>query len=211
MLTRQMNALLHVIDRSLRADGVPPSYDEMREALSLKSKSGIHRLIESLEARGFIRRLPNRARAIEILRMPGATPSAPRPVADNSNLVEIPVMGRIAAGTPIAAIQVQTGSVAMPASTLGKGDHFALEVRGNSMIDAGILDGDTAILRRQDDAANGDIVVALVDGEEATLKRFRRNGRNIALEPANSEYVVRLLDAERVAVQGRLVGITRSY
>lgn len=211
MLTRQMHALLHIIDRSLREEGVPPSYDEMREALALKSKSGVHRLIESLETRGFIRRMPHRARAIEILRMPPGAPPRAVPAAANSNVVDVPIMGRIAAGTPISAIQSRTGSVPMPASALGAGEHFALEVRGDSMKDVGILDGDVAILRRQDVASNGDIVVALVDEEEATLKRFRRSGARVALEPANPAYATRLLEPGRVTVQGRLVGLTRSY
>ena len=214
MLTKQMQRLLLMIDASVREGGVTPSFDEMRDALGLKSKSGVHRLIQSLEERGFLRRIPNRARAIEVLRLPSTGHGMPtaRPAAANSNdMVEIPVMGRIAAGTPITAIQSPIRSIAMRPSDLGPGEHFALEVRGDSMRDAGILDGDTAVIRRQADAGQGDIVVALIDGDEATLKRYRRSGSMIALEPANPSYVTRLVEPARIAIQGRLVAINRVY
>lgn len=213
MLTRRMHNLLLMIDGAVREHGVAPSFDEMKDALGLKSKSGIHRLIESLEERGYVRRLANRARAIEVVKLPGRDGAGGvQPArAANSNLVDVPVMGRIAAGTPIEAIQTRTGSVAMSASALGAGEHFALEVRGDSMKDAGILDGDTAIIRKQESASVGDIVVALIDGEEATLKRFRRSGAMVALEAANPAYVARVVDPARVAIQGKLVGLTRVY
>lgn len=232
MLTRKQIELLRFIDVKLRESGVPPSFDEMKEALDLKSKSGIHRLILALEERGFIRRLPNRARALEVLRLPEATTpnNAPRgfkpsviegnlgkvkpkpPEAGNSNdIVTIPIMGRIAAGTPISAIQTRNGAIGMPADMLGVGDHFALEVRGDSMIEAGINDGDTVIIKKQDSANNGDIVVALIDDEEATLKRLRKRGSSIALEAANPAYETRVLGPDRVRIQGRLVTLMRRY
>ncbi|MGL4812874.1 MAG: transcriptional repressor LexA [Beijerinckiaceae bacterium] len=235
MLTRKQIELLRFIDERLREAGVPPSFDEMKEALDLKSKSGIHRLILALEERGFIRRLPNRARALEVLRLPETTtpshaprggfkPSviegnlgkvrtnAPPPgAADNSNIVSIPVMGRIAAGTPISAIQTRSHTITMPVSMLGKGDHYALEVRGDSMIEAGINDGDTVIIRKQDVAETGDIIVALIDDEEATLKRLRKRGSSIALEAANPAYETRVLGPDRVRIQGRLVSLIRQY
>ena len=234
MLTRKQAELLRFIHERLKEAGVPPSFDEMKDALDLRSKSGIHRLITALEERGFIRRLPNRARAIEVIKLPesvafgtasnrtrGFTPSviegnlgrvrgnsddeAGRPIA-------VPVMGRIAAGTPIEAIQTRSHTINMPAEMLTTaGEHFALEVRGDSMIEAGILDGDIALLKRSDAADTGDIVVALIDDEEATLKRFRRRGASIALEPANPQYEVRILPPNRVRVQGRLVGLFRRY
>ena len=214
--------------------GVPPSFDEMKEALELRSKSGIHRLIMALEERGFIRRLPNRARAIEVLRLPESAtvatprlqrfspsvipgnlgrvrPLAPTRDADDHPAVMVPMMGRIAAGTPISAIQTRLQTLAMPPEFLGSGEHFALEVRGDSMIEAGILDGDIALLKRTDAADTGDIVVALIDDEEATLKRFRRRGASIALEPANTAYEVRILPPNRVRIQGKLVGLFRRY
>ncbi len=234
MLTRKQHELLCLIHDRLREDGVPPSFDEMKEALDLRSKSGIHRLIMALEERGFIRRLPNRARAIEVLRMPEqAVPaSTPRgkfnPSVIEGNLgkirprtglsrdepdapVAIPVMGRIAAGTPISAIQTRSHTISMPPDMLAGGEHFALEVRGDSMIEAGILDGDTVVIRRQDAAETGDIVVALIDDEEATLKRLRRRGSSIALEAANPAYETRVLGPDRVRIQGKLVSLLRRY
>ncbi len=234
MLTRKQSELLRFIHERLQEAGVPPSFDEMKDALDLRSKSGIHRLIMALEERGFIRRLPNRARAIEVLRLPeSATVAAPRaqkfspsvipgnlgrlrPAAsaretDDRQAVMVPLMGRIAAGTPISAIQTRTQTLAMPPEFLGGGEHFALEVRGDSMIEAGILDGDIALLKRTDAADTGDIVVALIDDEEATLKRFRRRGASIALEPANTAYEVRILPPNRVRIQGKLVSLFRRY
>jgi repressor LexA len=216
----------------VKESGVPPSFDEMKDALDLRSKSGIHRLITALEERGFIRRLANRARAIEVIKMPepighggtrrGFTPSViegdlGRVRASNGDEessgrpISIPVMGRIAAGTPIEAIQTRSHTIQVPPDLLSTGEHFALEVRGDSMIDAGILDGDTVLIRKGDGADTGDIVVALIDDEEATLKRFRRRGASIALEPANSAYEVRILPPNRVRVQGKLVGLFRKY
>ncbi|KPF72901.1 LexA family transcriptional regulator [Bosea sp. AAP35] len=240
MLTRKQFELLRFIQERLRESGVPPSFDEMKDALDLKSKSGIHRLIMALEERGFIRRLPNRARALEVIKLPdgigaGSQPPArrfnpsivqgglgkdgmatkPRPVDsapdDGRGSISIPVMGRIAAGTPISAIQSRSHSVALPADMLGAGEHFALEVRGDSMVDAGILDGDTVVIRRQDVANTGDIIVALIDDEEATLKRLRKRGSSIALEAANPAYETRVLGPDRVKIQGRLVNLMRRY
>jgi len=234
MLTKKQSELLRFIHERLQDSGVPPSFDEMKDALDLRSKSGIHRLIMALEERGFIRRLANRARAIEVLRLPEsatvATPRAPRfspsvitgnlgrvrPVApardpDERPAVMVPLMGRIAAGTPIEAIQQRSHVINMPPDLLSAGEHFALEVRGDSMIDAGILDGDIALIRRSEAADTGDIVVALIDDEEATLKRFRRRGASIALEPANTAYEVRILPPNRVRIQGKLVGLFRRY
>jgi repressor LexA len=234
MLTRKQFELLRFIHERLKEAGVPPSFDEMKDALDLRSKSGIHRLITALEERGFIRRLPNRARAIEVIKLPdsvahgiggtrarGFTPSviegnlgrvraAPDDDSGRSS-VAVPVMGRIAAGTPIEAIQSKSHVINMPPDMLGSGEHFALEVRGDSMIDAGILDGDIALLRRTEAADTGDIVVALIDEEEATLKRFRRRGASIALEPANAGYEVRILPPNRVRIQGKMVGLFRRY
>lgn len=233
MLTRKQFELLRFIHERLKEAGVPPSFDEMKDALDLRSKSGIHRLITALEERGFIRRLPNRARAIEVIKLPesvaqgigvgrsrGFTPSviegnlgrvrAPSE-DDGARPVAVPVMGRIAAGTPIEAIQNKTHVINMPPELLTTGDHFALEVRGDSMIDAGIFDGDTAVIKKTDSADTGDIVVALIDNEEATLKRFRRRGASIALEPANTAYEVRILPPNRVHIQGKLVGLFRRY
>jgi repressor LexA len=230
MLTRKQFELLRFIHERLKEAGIPPSFDEMKDALDLRSKSGIHRLITALEERGFIRRLPNRARAIEVIKLPesvgasparrGFTPSViegdlgrVRATSDDEGgrPVTIPVMGRIAAGTPIEAIQTRSHTIQVPPDLLSTGDHFALEVRGDSMIDAGILDGDTVLIRKGDAAETGDIVVALIDDEEATLKRFRRRGASIALEPANSSYEVRILPPNRVRVQGKLVGLFRKY
>src|ERR1041384_7719097 len=227
MLTRKQYELLRFINERLKEAGVPPSFDEMKDALDLRSKSGIHRLITALEERGFIRRLPNRARAIEVIKLPesvgnrrGFIPSViegdlgrVRAGADDEGgrPVSIPVMGRIAAGTPIEAIQTRSHTIQVPPDLLATGDHFALEVRGDSMIDAGILEGDTVLIRKGDTADTGDIVVALIDDEEATLKRFRRRGASIALEPANSSYEVRILPPNRVRVQGKLVGLFRRY
>lgn len=235
MLTRKQFELLRFIHERLKESGVPPSFDEMKDALDLRSKSGIHRLITALEERGFIRRLPNRARAIEVIKLPesvghgvmaaqrarGFTPSViegnlgrlrpPVQDEDTARPVAVPVMGRIAAGTPIEAIQTKSSVVNVPPEMLSAGDHFALEVRGDSMIEAGILDGDIALIRRSENAETGDIVVALVDDEEATLKRFRRRGASIALEPANTAYEVRILPPNRVRIQGKLVGLMRRY
>jgi repressor LexA len=230
MLTRKQFELLRFINERLKEAGIPPSFDEMKDALDLRSKSGIHRLITALEERGFIRRLPNRARAIEVIKLPeqvaqgggrrGFTPSViegdlgrVRAGAEDEGgrPVVVPVMGRIAAGTPIEAIQTRSHTIQVPPDLLTAGEHFALEVRGDSMIEAGILEGDTVVIRKGDSAETGDIVVALIDDEEATLKRFRRRGASIALEPANSTYEVRILPPNRVRVQGKLVGLFRKY
>ena len=227
MLTRKQLELLDFIQKRVARDGVPPSFDEMKDALDLRSKSGIHRLITALEERGFIRRLAHRARAIEIVKLPEAMekpgfrpkviegdrkapPKGAMPVA--AEAMELPVMGRIAAGVPIEAISEVSHHVAVPGSMLsGKGQHYALEVKGDSMIEAGINDGDVVVIREQSTADNGDIVVALVEGHEATLKRFRRRGHMIALEAANPAYETRVLPADHVKVQGKLVGLIRSY
>ena len=251
MLTRKQHDLLLFVHERLRESGIPPSFDEMKDALDLKSKSGIHRLITALEERGFIRRLPNRARALEILKLPesmqntstmearktGFTPSviegsrdsasktlsqqalsslaksktAVRPAASRYEPTMIPVMGRIAAGVPISAIQHNTHMLAVPPDLLGGGEHYALEVKGDSMIEAGILDGDTVVIKRSETALGGEIVVALVDDEEATLKRFRKRGNAIALEAANPAYETRIFGSDRVKVQGKLVGLIRRY
>jgi repressor LexA len=230
MLTRKQFELLRFINERLKEAGVPPSFDEMKDALDLRSKSGIHRLITALEERGFIRRLPNRARAIEVIKLPdsvvqggtrrGFTPSVIEgnlgrvrtgSEEDGERPVPIPVMGRIAAGTPIEAIQTRSHTINMPPDLLTSGEHYALEVRGDSMIEAGILDGDMALIRKSDVAETGDIVVALIDDEEATLKRFRRRGASIALEPANTAYEVRILPPNRVRIQGKLIGLFRRY
>ncbi len=234
MLTRKQYELLLFIQERLKEAGVPPSFDEMKDALDLKSKSGIHRLIKALEERGFIRRLPNRARALEVVRLPEAmSPGLARPkkagfapsVIEGSlgrmrnvetpeaanDPVIVPVMGRIAAGVPISAIQTQSHAITVPPEMLGPGEHFALEVRGDSMIEAGILDGDTVLIRKTDNADSGDIIVALVDEEEATLKRLRRRGASVALEAANPAYETRIFGPDRVKVQGKLVGLIRRY
>ena len=227
MLTRKQLELLDFIKQRIDRDGVPPSFDEMKEALELRSKSGIHRLITALEERGFIRRLAHRARALEILKLPEAMekpgfspklirgdkvdpPKGAMPV-DAIYAMEIPLMGRIAAGVPIEAISHVSRHVGVPGSMLGQGNHYALEVKGDSMIEAGINDGDIVVIREQITAENGDIVVALVEDAEATLKRFRRKGSMIALEAANPAYETRVFPDHMVKVQGRLVGLIRSY
>ena len=215
MLTAKQHELLNFIHERLSKTGVSPSFDEMREALDLKSKSGVHRLISALEERQFIRRLPNRARALEVMRMPDvATPaaSAPRPVvpAAANDTIEIPLHGRIAAGTPIEALQGTEG-FAVPAALLGPGEHYALEVSGDSMVEEGILDGDFALIRKVDSARDGEIVVALIDNEEATLKTYRREGQMIRLDPANRSYEPQRYEEGRVAIQGRLAGLIRRY
>ncbi len=238
MLTRKQQELLLFIHERMRETGIPPSFDEMKDALDLASKSGIHRLVTALEERGFIRRLANRARALEVIRLPenvgvqsttrrfspsviegdlGKRPAEIARVIPNANdddalrSVTIPMMGRIAAGVPISAIQQQSHTIACPPDLIGQGDHFALEVRGDSMIDAGILNGDTVVIRRADSCSSGDIIVALVDDEEATLKRFRRKGASIALEAANPAYETRIFGPDRIRVQGKLVGLIRRY
>ena len=219
MLTAKQHELLRFIDDRIRKTGVSPSFDEMREALDLKSKSGVHRLISALEERQFIRRLPNRARALEVLRMPEgaqsplntAPPPQLRPVRTPANdTVEIPLHGRIAAGTPIEALQ-GTEAFAVPAALLGPGEHYALEVAGDSMVEEGILDGDYALIRKVDTAREGEIVVALIDDEEATLKTFRREGSMIRLDPANRSYEAQRYAEDRVKIQGRLAGLIRRY
>jgi repressor LexA len=216
MLTAKQRELLLFIDNRLKENGISPSFDEMREALDLKSKSGVHRLISALEERGFIRRLPNRARALEVMKLPETRPSATvtpiRPVAaaPANDTMEIPLHGRIAAGTPIEALQ-GTESFAVPAALLGPGEHYALEVSGDSMVDEGILDGDFSLIRKVDSARDGEIVVALIDNEEATLKTYRREGRMIRLDPANARYEPQRYDEGRVQIQGRLAGLIRRY
>ncbi len=241
MLTRKQHELLMFIHERMKESGIPPSFDEMKDALDLASKSGIHRLITALEERGFIRRLPNRARALEVVRLPesmtpslakaprgfspsviegslGKTPPQPprsQPKAHNDDdagaAISVPVMGRIAAGVPIDAIQHQTHSIAVPPDMIGSGEHYALEVKGDSMVEAGIFDGDTVIIRSSSNANPGEIVVALVDNEEATLKRFRRKGASIALEAANPAYETRIFGPDRVKIQGKLIGLIRRY
>ena len=229
MLTRKQHELLMFIHERIKESGVSPSFDEMKEALDLASKSGIHRLITALEERGFLRRLPHRARALEVVKLPQqATPTAPPkgrtpfkpqlveagqavPAAANDTR-DLPILGKIAAGTPIEAIQQERDRIPVPESMLGAGEHFVLEIQGDSMINAGILDGDFVVIRRTDAAVSGDIVVALVvqDGE-ATLKRLRRKGASIALEAANPAYETRIFGPDQVAVQGKLVGLIRRY
>jgi repressor LexA len=233
MLTKKQHELLMFIHERIRETGVSPSFDEMKEALDLASKSGIHRLITALEERGFIRRLAHRARALEVVKLPEqATTAAPakgrapfKPdviqggglnpraaVADAANDVrDLPLLGKIAAGTPIAAIQHERDRLPVPESMLGAGEHYLLEIEGDSMIEAGILDGDTVIIKRVDNASSGEIVVALVEGEEATLKRLRKKGQSIALEPANRAYETRIFGPDQVEVQGKLVGLLRRY
>lgn len=239
MLTRKQYELLLFIHDRLKETGIPPSFDEMKEALDLASKSGIHRLITALEERGFIRRLPNRARALEVVKLPDSIApglGAPRKfspsviegtkgkqlrnvvskVIANDDVeqaanINVPVMGRIAAGVPISAIQHQTNMLSLPPDMIGNGEHYALEVKGDSMIEAGIFDGDTVIIKRGDTANPGEIVVALVDDEEATLKRYRRKGASIALEAANPAYETRIFGPDRIKLQGRLVGLIRRY
>ena len=253
MLTQKQKDLLMLIHARLQETGVPPSFDEMKEALDLKSKSGIHRLITALEERGFIRRLPHRARALEIIKMPeasagpssmhspgmsdggnsryggfqpsvieggggrqSAAPSAPQQLTPlgssfDQNVIGVPLMGRIAAGVPISAIQHHGSDIPCPPDLLGPGEHFALEVKGDSMIDAGIHEGDIVIIKRQPSANNGDIVVALVEKEEATLKRLRKKGASVALEAANPKYETRIFGPDQVDIQGKLVGLIRKY
>lgn len=236
MLTRKQHQLLMFIHERMQSQGVSPSFDEMKDALQLKSKSGIHRLITGLEERGFLRRLPHRARALEILRLPEniepverARPGfSPRLVDTNDSeppappaelpgaaivgqMLNLPLYGRIAAGTPIEALRDETNTIEVPQDFVGSGEHYALEVEGDSMVDAGIHDGDHVIIQRCSDAENGAIVVALVDREEVTLKRLRRKGASIALEPANKNYETRIFGPDRVRVQGRLVGLLRRY
>jgi repressor LexA len=215
MLTAKQRELLLFIDNRLKENGISPSFDEMREALDLKSKSGVHRLISALEERGFIRRLPNRARALEVLKHPEVklatvVPLRPAAPAAANDTLEIPLHGRIAAGTPIEALQ-GTESFAVPAALLGPGEHYALEVSGDSMVDEGILDGDFALIRKVDTARDGEIVVALIDNEEATLKTFRREGSMVRLDPANRQYEAQRYDPRRVQIQGRLAGLIRRY
>ncbi len=237
MLTKKQNELLRFINERLKETGVPPSFDEMKDALFLRSKSGIHRLIIALEERGFIRRLPNRARALEVLRLPdSASPPEPgrskrfspsiiegnlgrvrawAPGADDEDgertTISIPVMGRIAAGTPITALQNRSHNISLPQDMLPPGEYYALEVRGDSMIEAGIFDSDTVVIRKQDTAETGDIVVALIDDEEATLKRLRKRGASIALEAANPAYETRIFGPDRIRIQGKLVNLVRRY
>ena len=240
MLTRKQYELLVFINRRLSDGGVSPSFEEMKEALGLKSKSGIHRLISGLEERGFIRRLPHRARALEVVRLPedtavagmrgraagersrfsptvirgdfkAALPGTSTSISSDGEAVQLPLYGRIAAGTPIEALRDQSNSIGVPAGLIGSGEHYALEVAGDSMIDAGILDGDTVLIQRSETAENGQIVVALIDNNEVTLKRLRRRGDSIALEPANKDYETRIFGPDRVKVQGRLVGLMRRY
>ena len=223
MLTKKQYELLLFINERLKETGVSPSFDEMKEALNLKSKSGIHRLITALEERGFIKRLAHRARALEVVKLPDtmassmsaptrapAAANAPQ-AANDDNAVTVSVMGRIAAGTPIEALQEEVNQISVPIEMMRSGDHYALEVHGDSMIDAGIFDGDTAIIQSGATAENGEIIVALVEGHEATLKRLRRKGEMIALEAANPAYETRIFRSDQVRVQGRLVGLLRKY
>ena len=222
MLTRKQHELLMFIHERIQETGVSPSFDEMKEALDLASKSGIHRLITALEERGFVRRLAHRARAIEIVKLPEQATLArfptqvravprPLPASAANDTREIPVLGKIAAGTPIEAIQHERERLQVPESLLGPGEHFILEVQGDSMIQAGIFDGDMVVVRRTDTANSGEIVVALVMGEEATLKRLRRKGASIALEAANPAYETRIFGPDQIEVQGKLVGLMRRY
>ena len=232
MLTRKQHELLTFIDRHLKATGFSPSFEEMKDALKLRSKSGIHRLISALEERGFLRRRHHRARALEVVRIPQEAPQ-PEPAAarfapnvirgdfstrlpgvraaSEAGAVQLPLYGKIAAGLPIEALRDDGAHVEVPMAMLAAGEHFALEVAGDSMMEAGILERDTVIIKRGDLAENGQIVVALVDGSEVTLKRFRKRGNSVALEPANARYETRILPADRVRVQGRLVGLLRHY
>jgi repressor LexA len=231
MLTRKQHELLMFIHERIKETGVSPSFDEMKDALDLASKSGIHRLITALEERGFLRRLAHRARALEVVKLPeqataaapprgrqpfrpqvveGSRPPAPAHEPAN-DARELPILGRIAAGTPIEAIQHERDRLQVPEALLGSGEHFVLEVQGDSMINAGILDGDYVVIRKGDQASSGEIVVALVMGEEATLKRLRRKGASIALEPANPAYKTQVLGPDQVQVQGKLVGLIRRY
>ena len=218
MLTRKQHELLTFIDSRLKETGVSPSFEEMKKALDLKSKSGVHRLISALEERNFIRRLPNRARALEVLRTPEVTAKATAPAkmpssaphAANENVLDIPLHGRIAAGLPIEALEGQN-SLAVPAALLGPGDHYALEVSGDSMVEAGILDGDYALIRSTNVARDGEIVVALVGGHEATLKYFRKEGAMVRLDPANRAYDPQRYKPDQIMIQGKLAGLLRRY
>jgi repressor LexA len=240
MLTKKQYELLMFIDERVRETGVAPSFEEMKDALGLQSKSGIHRLITALVERGYVRRLKHRARALEVIRLPesvrqggrmrgftpsviegsgrpsvapdmGSVPPAPANAGPMGEVVDVPMLGRIAAGTPIEALQTESHSVGMPHAFLGNGDFYALEIVGDSMIEAGILDGDTVVIKRCESAESGDIVVALVEGHEATLKRLRKRGNSIALEAANPKYETRIFGPDKVQVQGRLVGLMRQY
>jgi len=225
MLTAKQQQLLMFVQERLSNNGISPSFDEMKDALGLKSKSGVHRLINALEERGFIRRMANRARALEVVKLPELQTSAAednvisgsfgsdsvqRPDI-NTNTVEIPLHGRIAAGTPVEALERRDSFVAIPQGMLGRGDCYALEISGDSMIELGIMDGDTVVIESGNNARDGDVVVALVDREEATLKTLRRDGATVALIPANREYETQVYDANRVQLQGRLVGLLRQY
>jgi repressor LexA len=216
MLTRKQHELLTYIHGQLAETGVSPSFEEMKEALELKSKSGVHRLISALEERGFIKRLANRARALEILRMPelragtASQPQTKAPPEAANDVIELPLHGRIAAGMPIEALEGQT-TLPVPAALLGPGEHYALEVTGDSMVEEGILDGDYALIRKTDTARDGEIVVALVDNVEATLKTFRREGQMIRLDPANRRYDPQRYRPEQVLIQGKLAGLLRRY
>jgi len=236
MLTKKQLELLTFLKNHLKKNDVPPSFDEMKDALNLKSKSGIHRLVSALEERGFIRRLPNRARAIEIIKttaiepsiksvnetlpqrqfspnvIPGNFPQAIRSEDNEDNqIIALPLYGKIAAGDPIEAINDLSQNIAVPKSLLGQGDHYALQVEGDSMVEAGIFDGDTAIIKKCENAENGTIVVALVENEEVTLKKLRKRNNSIALEPANPQYETRIFGPDQVKLQGKLVGIIRKY
>ena len=232
MLTRKQHELLMFINERLIQSGVSPSFDEMKDALGLKSKSGIHRLITGLEERGFIRRLPHRARALEVLRLPDDTTRAAAiakarggfspqviqggiragvPESPGDEVIELPLLGKIAAGTPIEALSDPTRHVGVPGAMVGQGEYYCLEVEGDSMVEAGILDGDTVVIRRVENADNGKIVVALVEGGEVTLKRLRRRHNSVALEPANAAYETRIFGPDQVQVQGELVGLMRQY
>ena len=223
MMTSKQQELLSFIHQRLEEGGVSPSFEEMKDALDLRSKSGIHRLISALEERGFIRRLPNRARALEVLKLPDgldrvkkpalvAVPKAPAPIMPiaANDIIEIPMHGRIAAGVPIEAMEGHN-MLSVPAALLGAGDHYALEVAGDSMMEAGILDGDFALIQKTETAREGQIVVALIDGSEATLKYFRREGPRIRLDPANSAYEPQIYEAAQVRIQGKLAGLLRRY
>ena len=219
MLTKKQKDLLIFINDHIQSKAISPSFDEMKVALNLKSKSGIHRLIKALEEREFIRRLPNRARTLEVLKLPDALEAGQKrdelvdlPGADVISALAIPMMGRIAAGVPISAIEIQSDTIEVPMTMLSGGDHYALEVRGDSMIDAGILDGDTVVINRTNSADNGDIVVAyIIEDGEATLKKLRRKGNSIALEAANPSYETRIFGPDQVKVQGKMVGLIRQY
>ncbi len=228
MLTRKQHQLLVFINQRLEETGVSPSFDEMKEALGLKSKSGIHRLITGLEEREFIRRLPHRARALEVLRLPddmsvhtgqkflprviqGGASRRPDSSADEKSSIQLPLLGRIAAGTPIEALSDPSRFISVPGDLIGRGEYYWLEVEGDSMVEAGILDGDTVVIERSDNAENGAIVVAFVEGQEVTLKRLRKRHNSVALEPANADYETRIFGPDQVKVQGKLVGLVRSY